>query len=373
MEDFLKLVIFNPSLAVQTYPPKFLFCSSSLLGTKKVSRIGNLSMTLRKESPGLAIFELKIKGKCGYPSLNIDYLGCDEFTNEMIIGAILTRLDIPTIKYYTSTVCKKECLKPTDFGCVREGIHFIEEAMPLAKINLTEKIKVLDTLSWKNEYFVIEGITKQALGNIISQVVILLDYLQEFYFNHGNLGLSSLYYIDEEIDIDYRGIEFTSPFTVKLGNFNKSSLTLEGKKGPLRIYNRSWLADRYLYIAPFDPLISQDDITEKEPFFILDELFNASTFNRSQHMGLLFYLAFDTYSFFISLLTLPKFYYPFFEYYNDLWEILWFESPRVKERVYKNIGKELTLEDIINTLKGIRLRCDVTTRIINFFVENEVF
>jgi len=105
-------------------------------------------------------------------------------------------------------------------------------------------------------------------------------------------------------------------------------------------------------------------------YYVIDNLFKAQTYAYSRHMGIPFYLTYDTYTFLISMMMSPSYRNIIF---NDpslrsgLWDILWVredDNRRITHKVLNYEG-DSKYGEIVNVLKGARLDCDMTTRLLN--------
>ena len=361
----------------------------------KTTNPGQLSIVHRKEPPSnIKSFDKiidKAPSRCGYRDVdNLRYLGADEFTNEMLIGLILTfhYLDwnditgnsfYPQIEYLTSSICQDTSPGQITKSATRPiGVHLMEFADLGTLVDFVsrketqeyrEVLQIIDTQSKRGDRFTMEVVKVDTIFQIIRQVVSALHSLQNnLDFNHGDLKAANIFVSSEASRGVYGGVDVTAPFTCKVADYGKSSLTIETDKGAYRIYNRSWLADRYLYINPFTPIIN---VEHDEPFFIVKGLFKVHLYTRTRHMGLPFYLAFDTYTFIVSLLIIPAFYYAFFsnpDLVGRVWNVLWFhdDAERMRQRVlgYHDHPKAEGIAVTLEILRDVRLRCDATQRLL---------
>lgn len=370
----------------------------------KTSTPGQLTLIYSNEPPSsLSSFKQVISkspSTCGYPSLDkLKYLGGDEFTNEMLIGAILTRYidnwnntshdddgnddDIsndfsfyPCVDYFASSICS------TSTKSHPVGVHLLEFAdlgtlHDFVTSQETEKYRCsLNTGNCGSLHY---EISRSKLGNniifdvmkpeiiltIIRQIVSALDSLQNvLYFNHGDLKAANIFVSSTPSTGQYKGVDITAPFTCKIADYGKSSLTIKTNEGDCRLYNRTWLADRYLYLKPFTPNIY---LEKGEPFFTIKGMV-PHLYSRTRHMGLPFYLSFDTYCFIVSILLIPSFYYSFFEtkkLIDKVWSPLWFEKEGsiIRQRIlayHNNPGEAQSMATIVELLRDLKLRCNAT-------------
>lgn len=357
----------------------------------KTTQPGRLSLVYRERPPSnVQKFQQKLlqsPSRCGYSDMqNYKFLGGDEFTNEMLVGFILdayftlrhqdngnsTRF-YPYITYYLSSVCND-----TQRGLILTsqrliGVHLIEYAnlgtlWDFSRSNNSQEYRIVHRDPIDN--IQLEILRPEITALILRQVISALHILQnELQFNHGDLKLENIFVSSEPSQGDYEGLDVTAPFTCKIADYGKSSLTVESVQTSFcRIYNRSWLADRYLYLVPFNPMVNIDRIGEQEePYFIIQGFLDVQLYTQTRHMGLPFYLAYDTYSFLVSMLLNPTFYYSFFSqdvFITQLWNPMWFgnDARRMQHKIksqHHNARAQST-GLVLDLLRGIRLRCNGT-------------
>jgi serine/threonine protein kinase len=340
-----------------------------------------LSIIYRHEPPSsLKAFDQALKVRCEFPEVaSLRYLGADEFTNEMLIGLVLTDYFqywneethnnfYPQVAYLYSSVCQ-------DVSPI--GVHLLEYADKGTLVDIAnglsgEEYRVpLDVIDATRGDLKLEVVKPEVILLILKQVTTALDILQKsFAFNHGDLKAANIFVSSESSEGEYLGVDISAPFTCKIADYGKSSLTLETEHGPFRIYHRSWLADRYLSVVPFVPKTNLD---QGEPYFVIPASWSPHLYTRTRHMGLPFYLAFDTYTFLISILLLPAYYYSFFstsQLVEAAWNPLWLnqrEADIVKSRIQREHSnpRAQSLAISMDLLKNIRLRCNATSVLLS--------
>lgn len=372
----------------------------------KTSQPGSLSLVYRNDpSSNIQDFVTtldKSPTRCGFPDLDdLHYLGADEFTNEMLIGLILTYYlrdwneemitlmrepsfaFYPQVEYLTSTICQDNTSGLPFTSNKPIGVH-LQEYCDLGTLHdfatssktqeYRQPLTVLDFTLKDGDEFRLEVVQDKILLQIIRQVVTGLHLLQEeFDFNHGDLKVTNVFVSSQSASGKYQDVDISAPFTCKIADYGKSSLTLDTKKGPVRIYCRSWLADRYLSVIPFRPEVGRELRygVKEEPFFIVNNLLNVHLYTRSRHQGIPFYRAFDTYTFFVSLLIIPAYYYSFFnskDLVKHVWNVLWFPGDdelmrrKILDRHHDRKAESISI--CLDLLRGVRLRCDVTERLV---------
>jgi hypothetical protein len=327
---------------------------------------------------------------CLYPNIdNLQYIGSDNFTNEYLVGFILSyiysqitskaepairRLQLElraqggggfnqfgtgqeiqqtsgiydendesinrvqnenndpinglngVIKFLSATICNS--------GKRRRGTIIMEYADLGDIYNFVKNplgAEFRNTLNFSDQDG--NSVTLQALKNdvivdIFKQVIANLEFLHEkVEFNHGDFKANNILIQSTPSTGNYRGLNWKSSFTVKFADFAKSSLTIIDSSGiPVRLFNYSSSAETYLGVFPFRPSLGTQF---EESYYLLDTSTNVSLLARIRHMGIPYYYSFDTYTFMISLLMIPEIYYPIMTNVTlrkVIWDNLWFED-----------------------------------------------
>jgi hypothetical protein len=114
-----------------------------------------------------------------------------------------------------------------------------------------------------------------------------------------------------------------APFTCKIGDYGKSSLTVLLKDNiPYRFYNRNALSELYLKVNRYEPQVNCI-----EDYYVIS-MSSPEIYVYERHMGSPFYRSFDIYTLLISLLLNPIIYKTFFRDYVNIWNLLFFEDDR---------------------------------------------
>ena len=302
---------------------------------------------------------------------NIRYIASDEFTNETLISYILNYLVIENskvgnelpllfVRHYKSGICNDNI-----------GINLMEYC----------DLGTLDKFTYNMHNYEIDDngkklirslIDSDTIRQILTQIIVALHMLQTLInFTSGDLKAGNVFIKSDPIDIKYQGISLKSPFTCKIADYGKSSCMLYKSTTAVRFFNDNNLATAYLSIHPFtDDII----INDKLYYYSIGNTFNSQVYTRTRHMGLPFYHSFDYYTVLVSMLTNPSFYYMFFS--NNLlrelfWDPIWdpqsndstIAMEKIHHYVIENKGK--SINDAINILRGLKLKCSAVTDIIS--------
>lgn len=296
---------------------------------------------------------------CQFPPLNdiSFYIGLDEFTNEVLIAYIIDymmeKINLSTyLLHHLGYKCASSTLLGNNIGY---------NLMEYADLGTLDQISTNPRWDPYCDYINnSKRIQPLILLTILKQLILTLDYLQQnLHFIHGDGKSANIFVSSTPFSFNSSRFHFTSPFTCKLGDFGKSSLTFNHS----RLFNYNWLASTYLYLRPFLPHIENDS-------YIVSNLNLAELYTHLRHMGFPYYLSFDTYTFILSILCDPIFFFTFFDspVLSHLWTILWY--PPDQKLMYTRLLNTMnshtnSFGSILSLLKNIRLKCHATTLLFN--------
>jgi hypothetical protein len=214
-------------------------------------------------------------------------------------------------------------------------------------------------------------IDSNTILQILIQITVGLHMLQTYVgFVSGDLKAGNIFIKSDPINIIYDGIKLQAPFTCKIADYGKSSCMLIGQNNmALRFYNESTLSNLYLSLHPFNPDVSSEN---GEYYYTIGNLLNSQIYTRTRHMGIPFFKSFDYYTVIVSLLTNPSIYYMFFS--NNVlksifWDSIWFNDDgsiamdRIRQYIPHDKGH--SINDALDILKGLRLKCNAVAVIMN--------
>jgi hypothetical protein len=312
------------------------------------------------------------------PLNNIRYIASDEFTNETLIAYVLNylvienarvgnQLPILFVQHYQAGICGKNI-----------GINIMEYCDMGTLDNLPRHSKFISNVqdymvNNDGQQAIISLADSVSIQQILTQIAVGLNMLQSLVnFTSGDLKAGNIFIKSDPLDMKYLGITLKAPFTCKIADYGKSSCMLYKPNGEtltgIRFFNESDLADVYLYFHPFEDNIIMED---GEYYYTVENTFNSQVYTRTRHMGIPFYHSFDYYTVLVSMLTNPAFYYMFFA--TDIlrrifWDPIWGSNAGTKAmkriRGYVIEGKGQSINDAINILRGLRLKCSALALVI---------
>lgn len=311
---------------------------------------------------------------------HIRYIASDEFTNETLIAYILNylilensklgkQLPLLFVRHYQSGICEKNT------GDV-VGLNIMENCDLGPLDNLPDHsgfdAYIQDYIIDDNGREVITSLVNpENILQILTQITVGLHMLQTLVnFTSGDLKAGNIFVKSEPINETYMGISLNAPFTCKIADYGKSSCMLYKPNGTaIRFFNESNLANVYLSIHPFEDEI---EVENHEYYYTVSNTFNSQVYTRTRHMGIPFYHSFDYYTVLVSMLTNPAFYYMFFAtdtLRRIFWDPIWDQPSDSNEsmrriRGYLLEGKGHSINDAINILRGLKLKCSAVHQVI---------
>src|SRR5579875_363106 len=272
-----------------------------------------------------------------YIELN-DYL-CDLFIG-IILSTVYKKQDVlkGIVNYYGGATCVERNIITDYYSDLFFNITIYSESKNIGG----------------TEY---SGVKKDFFINILKQVVANLLFLQQFGFNHGELYINNLQYLDEDYRFEYQGIKGNSDFVIKITNFKNSSMTINTQNGPYRLYNYDLASKAYLQVFSFKPSINKK-------YYVVDTLMTKSSYAVIRHMGIPFYISFDMYTLLISLYLNSDFLNTVLadeELYTKFFYNIWANEKDV-DKIYNELVKNLDKQNfdiIVDILTGVNLRCDL--------------
>lgn len=374
---------------LRSYPNVKVNTNFSLNPPTKLTSVTSVKLSLANSDN---ISKRNIFNKCLYPDYKrMVYFGSDPFTNDYLIGFTLRmiydaskRKDIKLngyVKYHGATVClKRSSTKGSSKGLKfnNTGTILTEK---LSSTNLSNYIKLKSNSIVRTDDTTINVLPKKIVRDIFKQIIANLSFLQtNLVFMHGNMTTDSIFISDEISNISYNKMKHKSSITFKIGNYESSSLIVLSKRGYfapgakkdiLRIFRSDSKADKYLKIVPFKPEI---DEYFGQPIYIINDTFNAQTYAKLRNMGFPYYLSIDTYFFVISMFLHKEVFYTVFfdeELSLFLFDSLFFQDDKTKvfrriEKIVNSSSKNKhNISNILKVLKGIKLRCLMTSRLFS--------
>ena len=193
-------------------------------------------------------------------------------------------------------------------------------------------------------------------------------------FNHGDLKIENILVANQSTSFSYENMTHSSNITFKLSDFERSSMTLDrGKKATaIRMYNRNPRLAATLKVFAFDPKINKQF---GELYYQVEANLDATSYARIRHMGVPYYSSWDTYTFIVSLLSLPQVFFPVFTdptLKRILFDDMFFaeDTTRIYNGIFKAVrsGNTLTMDQILKLLRNSKLKCEATETLFDSLV-----
>lgn len=208
------------------------------------------------------------------------YLSLDSFTNSILINWIVDRL--LTDKGFGGSTDIAYCA----FICSSEGY------------TLHDYYEELNVSSLKKSY----------LSPMINRFVKILQVLEASNYSHGLIDANSISFAP------MKKVKDGPVIKVILSNFEYSSITVDGRTGPLRLYQRNDIADVEMEGTLLRFPFSTEDLEDTTSKSSSIKMFKLGTRSHSQkmfvkHLGLPFYTSsYNTYRLMLVLLSHPLIY-----------------------------------------------------------------
>lgn len=210
--------------------------------------------------------------------------------------------------------------------------------------------------------------TERFIIDMFTQLLVNLQFLQHNYqLIHGNLYVNNICMRKDPVRIEYSTIRHTSELTFKIRNFEVASMNLRVPNRTIRLFNSNEYARSYFTLFPFKPVIAKD---LDEPYYQIEDFINLQVLAKVRHMGIPYYLSFDTISMIVSLMLIPEVYYavmsnPILK--NVIWDSLW--HPKDQSDMFNKITAKMlagvnTFDVVLEVLRGSWIKCKLTDQLV---------
>lgn len=351
-------------------------------GKKYVAKVSDYSPRFELQT----IKNREVSGRCfsdknKQPSVS---LGLDEYTNEVIIGYVVTNCMEENgmikdghdfaITQSTSSICKNKGVNITPYMSYG-SLGNIATSKFLSKYR--EEYSVVDPID--GTVLDRELVKSDIIRTIISQVVTAIHRLStDIQFSSGDLKPDNIFLSPEETKGSYQTLNVSGPFKCKIGDFGKSSCSvINNREDIVRIYNANRAADLYFYFQSFKPNIHSDPVVKGGHYYIIDNLTVVQVYAVMRHNTSPYYRYFDYYMFMVTFLSIPEIYYSFFgtaSLTKKFWQSMWIskadaDSVQLELRKYalatiQSSNKKMSAYDAIDLLRNRRLRCSIVDYIL---------
>ncbi len=289
---------------------------------------------------------------------NMNYLGTDSFTNNLLINWFLMETKSPNIVENLIS-----------FICNEEG-YSLYEYLELPNINSLQNISDYVMTSKKPSPTAKADdkspLKKEVVKGIIVQLFSTLHNLRQYDFSHGNPSSKTIRFTKKPVSYLHDGVHVVSPITLKIIDFSKSGCTINNT----RLYTKSVIVDNELKKRELETFIQTFDREGVTIYKIKDPykcVKSSLMFMYIQHLGIPIYQAsFDAYAFMMVLMSERSFYSTLM---NDIELEGFFKAMFVCDSDYSKIKNRLmsvhdlsngiTSKDVLSLLANLNLRCDM--------------
>ena len=301
-----------------------------------------------------------------YEPLYVDFLiGSSEFINETIIGFFLDHF-----------ISSSEIIHTNAY--VKQYDAFIVKKKSCNVMEIADKGDLSDFYRSFPNYVFNNMIKENVVINMFIQIFSVLHFLQtNFNYTHNDLKVDNIFVSNQPFSGMYQDTTLPSaPFTVKLADYGKNALTINGVKYfTIHTGVKGFVSKVYSNMANTDIKKITSGKHSNEFYFELPHSFTAQelgVYSIARHSGLPYMSELDTYSLLISIYLTPGFHMlfqnsPFFiGFWNNLW-INEEESVRVTNICNKFFRKQKkhNMRDIYNMMAkyDFKLICGMSNQI----------
>ena len=382
-----------------------------MIKTTKNEVIVGKTIPYKRNIPGWKVEESNATGGVCIPSLQPGtiLLGLDEFTNDSLIGYIIRTVleqnkmsSIACVYHYAGGYSSDRGMIIMEYAELGNLLSFSQRGalklppmmgQPISPGRLALQQPSLTTSSLlankTSEYGVNKRLRDDLTSSgyirdvyvmnsdvtvgIISQVTMSIHYLgRALQFSSGDLKAENILVYPKPMMGTYKSLNLKCPVTCKISDFGKSSLSIQRLDGRLmRIYNETAAADLYMKLKSFNPKIYMDRVSARN-YYIVDQSFTNEVYVWMRHSGHPYYRSFDYYTFMLSILSIPAYYFSFFssaDAISKFWIPMWLsdtESAEMQKIIHDRAVSvsRLGMNSIIEILKDKRLMCDVIDIIV---------
>lgn len=313
---------------------------------------------------------LGVLGDFKYKYIGVDTFGAEILNAANVNEAFDSVASMPKLynKIVSYSLCGRAGLMLMELADMSDMATFLTE-LPKSDIEMYE-------VSIEKKTSTFPGIKRAIILPLIKQVVSAIDFLQKkIEFIHSELLVNNVLVSSEGCTGTYLGINLKGGFIARIADYahSSSSLLLEGTTDKARIFNE-YRVTRFLPITPSYELspkkervcelrVGSGSVCNDVFWWEIPSSFGLKTSLITQHSGMPFYRSYDLYTFLISLMLCPKFYYAIMgdvELYNALWTQLWLpkELNRVNKLIQNNKGEKISLSLVLDIMAGLFLRCN---------------
>jgi hypothetical protein len=224
-------------------------------------------------------------------------------------------------------------------------------------------------LAEKEKYIIpkLNVFKKSIFISILAQILIFIKHLTKINGVHGNPSLDALKFTKEKTKYIYEGISTDFPITLKVSNWTKGSLIVSEK---IYTTNKFLMIDNTKWIKNIK--------TSRQGGI---NVYRMNETNGHNHYNQLYGGSNDLYGFILACMTNKTFYNSMYYYgvTKQWWEALWTKETKetielTLEEFHNNINpsnKEEACQKfpIVETLKGLWLKCDVVNQLFDILSE----
>lgn len=319
------------------------------------------------------------------PNMDNQYIGMDDFANEMLVALTAKRFLEPLgLKglindHLAYSLCGKYAIILTEFVPFLDMYRFAIQSLTDDDIMGVRVGGVMRT-----------SVKPEIISALVKQMIVVLRNLQaKGAFIHGDLRLQNVLVSEKSTTGVFEGLNISGKYSIKLSDFSESTISIKSKDPKdmrdIRFFNEYRLTRFMPSVSSFPLKTTKErgcvEVSVGKPvgpagpmeaggvgkcydavWWELPSSFNQVNMLITAHSGLPFYSSFDFYTFMVSLMMVPQYYYGVMSsvQLKAVWNSLWRQRDidTINSEVLKYHSAPPERDDILSILKKASLRCD---------------
>lgn len=319
------------------------------------------------------------------PVMDNQYIGMDNFANEMLV-ALTAKRDLKDLglsglinEHISYSLCGKFAIILTEFLPLLDMFRFATQTLTDDDIMGVRIGGVMRT-----------SVKSEIISAFIKQIIVVLKALQtKGAFIHGDLRAQNVLVSDKATTGTFEGLNISGKYSIKLADFSDSTISIKSRDPKdmrnIRFFNEYRLTRFMPAVSSFPLKTTKErgcvEVSVGKPtgpagpmeaggvgkcydavWWQLPSSFNQVNMLITAHSGLPFYSSYDFYTFMVSLMMIPQYYYGIMSsvQLKAVWNSMWRQKDidMINQEVVKYHSAPPERDDILSILKKASMRCD---------------
>lgn len=277
---------------------------------------------------------------CQSPFDDLTYITSDKYTNNLIINWYLDYINIGNINLIYNI-----------FNC-RNHTYLMQELNDIKGLD-----EFMEIYHFNNEY----------MRSLFLSIIFILKNLENVSFTHGNPDVKSFEFVLKESEIKCLDMKINLPFTIKICNFENSSINIQTNDSKTRLNGRCNMSEQYIDKFPFICKITNFTIYTSEQHILTYKIPDSLMVYYIHNLGIpLYHSSLDLYVYIVNLMTnshMRQFVLSDNLLYN-LWKNLWMPDEfNIVMDLLPN--KPLFIKEMLTFLSNFSLKCSALAILID--------